>query len=283
MKITSIQNNNYNQSFIGLKPGTRVGNKIGVRTSGSQRTKEVIKQATKEAIAEFHPEILTPTEKVAINLKKNLRAENQKRINILKQRHRDVGVYMENGVVIKRGDLERQEGLRMLEEFKANNDVMPNPNAVCELIIPLMKLDASLINEPINDYGITPIMAFVTINPENVDQDKYKETISYLKSRPAIDFNVKDRVKVPLIEMAILGENPDIIDIAIRASNSYEAIEYYPILDKICENMASETLKKNLQENLNVKFPDIEKAFELKSMDALKMLDGQFNSPFYKK
>ena len=27
---------------------------------------------------------------------------------------------------------------------------------------------------------------------------------------------------------------------------------------------------------------DIEKAFELKSMDALKMLDGQFNSPFYK-
>lgn len=272
MKIISMQNNNYNQRFQAL-----------TKPEMTRTTKGVIKRAVRDAIAETHPEILTPAERRANYVRKSIHELNQRHKEALKKRRKEFGVYMQNGVVVNMRDTEREEGLRILEEFKANNSTIPNPNSVCELIPALMKCDINLINEPINDYGITPIMAFVTINPENVDKDKYNETINYLKSRPAINFNVKDLVEVPLIEMALLGENPDIIDIAIKASNSYEAIEYYPILDKICENMSSETLKKNLQENLNVKFPDIEKAFELKSMDALKMLDGQFNSPFYKK
>ena len=275
MKINSIQNNNIR--FEATLPKAKRAN-IGIRTlskSGSERTKAVIRRAARDTYDQGE-QYLFISDRMAKMIRSRIHEENEKHLHRLRER-------WQNDRFVTNYDPERLAGLKALEDFKANNGVIPNAEALCELVPVLMAKDYRLINEPINDYGISAIEAFTMINPEVVDKDLYKSVIDYMIERPSIDFNVKDPVNIPLIEKVLLSENPNMVDVAIAASNNYAPIEYYPILDNIFENMNSEELKTKLKENLNVIFPDIDKAFELKSLEALKKLECQFNSPFYKK
>lgn len=126
-----------------------------------------------------------------------------------------------------------------------------------------------------NDSPIICKVADLFMTEQN--KDDYMKMIETLKKLPNIDYNQSDIMGIPFIEKVLNSENELLFDIVKN-----KEFEYYPILDKVFERISGEEFKEKAAK-LNIKFPDIEEAVRVSSIEALDALAEQFKSPFFNK
>lgn len=130
----------------------------------------------------------------------------------------------------------------------------------------------------VKSTSISPVICDIAdlfITDKN--KDDYMKMIESLKKLPNIDYNQSDIMGIPFIEKVLNSENELLFDIV-----KDKEFEYYPILDKVFERISGEEFKEKAAK-LNIKFPDIEEAVRVSSIEALDALAEQFKSPFFNK
>ena len=122
--------------------------------------------------------------------------------------------------------------------------------------------------------SISKIIGFV-INEAN--EDEGKAIIAELKKLPKIDYNKMDENDISVVENIMNAENFDLLELLKGKS-----LDYSPELDFTYKRVENDDFRAQVDE-LNFEFKDLEKAIELKSMEAIDKLSKNFSSPLFKK
>lgn len=146
-------------------------------------------------------------------------------------------------------------------------------NEVLELLNNEMvtKSKGAWLNGTINNHAICQIADIVKTG-ENAEL--YDKMIERLKELPHISYNKTDVLGIPFIEKVLHSENEQLLEVVKNKD-----FGWYPLLDKAYERIISDDFREKAK-TLNIKFPDVVKACELSSLDALELLEPQFKSPF---
>ena len=146
-------------------------------------------------------------------------------------------------------------------------------NEVLELLNNEMatKSKGAWLNGTIDNHAICKIADIIKTDK---NAEFYDKMIERLKELPYISYNKTDIIGIPFIEKVLHSENEQLLEVIKNKD-----FAWYPLLDKAYERISTEDFKKKASE-LNIKFPDVVKACELSSLDALELPEPQFKSPF---
>ena len=122
--------------------------------------------------------------------------------------------------------------------------------------------------------SISKIIGFV-INEANTDEAK--AIIAELKKLPEIDYNKFDENDISVVENIMNAENFDLLELLKGKS-----LDYSPELNFTYKRVENDDFRAQVDE-LNFEFKDLEKAIELKSIEAIDKLSKNFSSPLFKK
>ena len=121
----------------------------------------------------------------------------------------------------------------------------------------------------------TLLTKFLDIVPTEENQKDYQEIIKFMKNAKYIDYNQTDSNGISVIEKIINSENPDLLDLIKDFG-----FDYSRELDYAYDRIDDKNFKNKVK-NLNIYFPNIEKACCLHSIKALEKLLTELKSPFF--
>ncbi len=139
------------------------------------------------------------------------------------------------------------------------------------------KLNQRTLKTPLKDWD-SLMMIIPDILPAETNKQEYNELLRILGSIKDLDFNVKDKMGVSFLEKVIISENHKLLD--LMKSSSVD-LNYYPEIEFALDNIQN-PLFKDIVENLNLKFADLEEAAKLGSTEAFQKLESQLDSKFMK-
>ena len=139
------------------------------------------------------------------------------------------------------------------------------------------KLNQRTLKTPLKDWD-SLMMIIPDILTAETNKQEYNELLRILGSIKDLDFNVKDKMGVSFLEKVIISENHKLLD--LMKSSSVD-LNYYPEIEFALDNIQN-PLFKDIVENLNLKFADLEEAAKLGSTEAFQKLESQLDSKFMK-
>ena len=139
------------------------------------------------------------------------------------------------------------------------------------------KLNQRILKTPLKDWE-SLMMIIPDILPTDANKHEYNELLRILGSIKNLDFNIKDKMGISFLEKVIISENHKLLD--LMKSSSVE-LNYYPEIEFALDNIQN-PLFKDIVENLNLKFADLEEAAKLGSTEAFQKLESQLDSKFMK-
>lgn len=131
---------------------------------------------------------------------------------------------------------------------------------------------ADFLHKKINDKGDTLLTQFFDICPEE-NPKAYNQIIKKLKNIKGLDFNQKGALGISCLEKIMNSENDKVLPLV----KDFE-FNYSPELEYAYQNIRNEKFKNKVKK-LNIRFPEILEAVELKSFGALDILETQLDSP----
>ena len=139
------------------------------------------------------------------------------------------------------------------------------------------RLNQKNLNTPLKDWD-NIMMIIPDILPTKTNKKEYNELLKMLRSIKDLNYNVKDKMGISFLEKVINSENHRLLDTMKSSSIS---LNYYPELEMIFNNIQN-PLFKDIVENLDLKFTDLEEAAKLGSMEAFQKLEPHLNPVFMK-
>ncbi len=121
----------------------------------------------------------------------------------------------------------------------------------------------------------TLLTKFLDIVPTEENQKDYQEIIKFMKNAKYINYNQTDSNGISVIEKIINSENPDLLDLIKDFG-----FDYSRKLDYAYDRIDDKNFKDKVK-NLNIYFPNVERACSLNSIKALKKLLSELKSPFF--
>lgn len=137
------------------------------------------------------------------------------------------------------------------------------------------KLNQKTLNTPLQEWD-SLMMIIPDILPTEANKQEYSELLKLLGNIKDLDYNVKDKMGVSFLEKVIISENHRLLD--VMKSSSVE-LNYYPEIEFALDNIQN-PLFKDIVENLDLKFADLENAAKLGSTEAFQKLESQLDSRF---
>lgn len=119
---------------------------------------------------------------------------------------------------------------------------------------------------------ITKILDFI-VNEANLDDKQM--TINILKNLPELSFDKVDDMGISVLEKIMNTEDFSLLELV-----KGKKLSYHPELDDAYNQIDNDEFKKQLSE-FNLNFIDLKRAIKAASMDAVKKLEFEFESPFY--
>ena len=117
------------------------------------------------------------------------------------------------------------------------------------------------------------ISAIADIVPTNKNQENYSKMINALKELNHINYNQKDAYGISILEKIMNSENIQFLELLKNHS-----LDYSPELEFAYKNIQDNNFKNKLKE-INIRFPDLEKAIKLNSVKGLMAAMEQITSP----
>jgi len=139
------------------------------------------------------------------------------------------------------------------------------------------KLNQKTLNAPLKEWD-NLMMVIPDILPTEANKSEYNELLRMLGTIKDLNFNVKDSIGISFLEKVIISENHRLLDVMKASSVD---LNYYPEIE-LAFPYIQNPLFKDIVENLDLKFADLEEAAKLGSIEMFQKLESQLDSIFMK-
>ncbi len=139
--------------------------------------------------------------------------------------------------------------------------------------------DFNMLTTKIPDYD--NLLLTIADIPSQNNPQAYRKIIDKLNCLENVNFNMKDSNGISLLEKVINSENTQLLKVISHPSNA--ALEYTPELDFAYRGIRDIKFKKQVDNELNLRFPQLEEAVKCSSKTAFEKIENQLDSPICKK
>ena len=139
--------------------------------------------------------------------------------------------------------------------------------------------DFETITTKIPDYD--NILLTIADIPSRNNPQAYQKIIDKLNSLGNVNFNMKDSNGISLLEKVINSENMQLLKVISHPSNA--ALEYSSELEFAYKGIRDNKFKKQVDNELNLRFPQLEDAVKCSSQTAFEKIKNQLDSPLCKR
>ena len=144
------------------------------------------------------------------------------------------------------------------------------------------------LTEPFNSDGDSLLFKILDVKANdkksNEALDRIFKKLSIINSKynytNDIDFDTQDGFGFSFLEKAIFFENVRGVTFW-RENHSFGNVDYTPNLDFVVKSCKDKDFKNFVLRVLNCRFNDLKEAVKLCSLEAIKKLESQFESPLY--
>ena len=156
--------------------------------------------------------------------------------------------------------------------------------------IELIGVEYNPFNEPFDERGESLLFNILDIKAsDKKTEESIKKLFGKIKSYQlwiecfkSIDFNQKDSLGFDFLTKALFFENEHALYFWRETKYlDHNVANYNPDYDMALESCKNEDFKKYAYRCIDMRFPDLEEAVRLQSMEAIKKLQSQLDSPFY--
>ena len=152
--------------------------------------------------------------------------------------------------------------------------------SILKSVLEIKSWDYKSLNEPFDSNGDSLLFKILDIKANDKKSNEALDRIYDVLSRREVDFDEKDSLGFNFLEKALYFENERGVNYWIK-NNTRNWVDYTPELDFVINSCQNKELKDSVLKVLKCDFEDLTKAVELCSLEAIKKLESQFESPLY--